>query len=179
MLIRKATIQDAEGIAYVHVKSWQAAYRRIVDQDVLDGLNIDNRIPLWKESLSDPRKDSPVYVAVKEDGRISGFASFGPERQDKKNGAGELYAIYLLPEALRQKAGTTLVIAGVTDLIDQDFSSMLVWVLAENPSRKFYERFNPFYVKEGTLTIGKKTHTEIAYRWNDLPNLLIQLKNSL
>ncbi|CEG28309.1 GNAT family N-acetyltransferase [Bacillus sp. B-jedd] len=179
MLIRKATIQDAEGIAYVHVKSWQAAYRGIVNQDVLDGLEVEQRVSLWKETLSNPHLNSPVYVAVKEDGRIIGFASFGPERQEKKNGAGELYAIYLLPEALRQKAGTRLVIAGVTELIAGNFHSMLVWVLAENPSRKFYEQFTPVYVKEETLAIGNKTHTEIAYQWNDLPNLLIQLKDKL
>ena len=57
--------------------------------------------------------------------------------------------------------------------------SILVWVLAENLSRKIYERFNPVYVKEEKLTIGLKTHTEIAYQCNDLPKLLLHLKVNL
>ena len=47
--------------------------------------------------------DSLVYVAVKENGGIIGFASFGPDRQENENGVGELYAIYLLPEALNKR----------------------------------------------------------------------------
>jgi len=46
MLIRKATIQDTEGNAYVHMKSWQAAYRGIVNQAILDGLEVEQSVSL-------------------------------------------------------------------------------------------------------------------------------------
>ncbi|RHW42534.1 hypothetical protein D1B31_02740 [Neobacillus notoginsengisoli] len=66
------------------MKNWQAAYKGMVDQEVLDGLKIDERLSLWKETLSNPIGDSPVYIEETEEGRIIGCASFGPERQDQQ-----------------------------------------------------------------------------------------------
>jgi hypothetical protein len=41
--VRAATPDDAAAVAGVHVRSWQAAYRGLIADAYLDGLNPDDR----------------------------------------------------------------------------------------------------------------------------------------
>lgn len=61
MVIRRATPEDASGIAAVHVYSWQAAYRGVVPDDFLRSLSIEDRETVWRESLED--RTSEIWVA--------------------------------------------------------------------------------------------------------------------
>jgi ribosomal protein S18 acetylase RimI-like enzyme len=166
--IRKATKDDASGIAKVHVRSWQETYQGMISQDYLDSLKVEDRKPLWEKSLSESADTSPVFVAVNPEGEIVGFASVGKERSGKFNADGELYAIYILKEYQRGKLGLRLLLAGLDDLLKQDYESMLVWVLADNESRKFYESLQPQKAGEEVVKIAGKEYIEVAYIWRDL-----------
>jgi hypothetical protein len=50
----------------------------------------------------------------------------------------------------------------------------LLWVLAENPSRKFYERLGGQLVYEKTVTIGGVPLIEVAYGWRDAHTIIEQ-----
>lgn len=52
MRIRQANITDASRIAEIHVRSWQAAYRGIMSNTLLDALPIEQRERLWRERLA-------------------------------------------------------------------------------------------------------------------------------
>ncbi len=168
MEIRKATAQDAEGIAKVHVKSWQETYQGIVSQEYLDSLKAEDRQPLWEKSLTQTAETSPVFVAVNPGGEIVGFASFGKERTGKFEADGELYAIYILEKYQRERTGTKLLQAGLEELSMQKYDSMLVWVLEDNESRKFYESLQPVKAGEEVVEIAGQEYTELAYVWNNL-----------
>ncbi len=43
MIIRPARVEDAAEMAGVHVQSWRSAYRGLVPQDFVDGLDIARR----------------------------------------------------------------------------------------------------------------------------------------
>lgn len=47
MIVRPATVDDARGVAEVHVASWQAAYAGLIDQATLDALSVDAREAMW------------------------------------------------------------------------------------------------------------------------------------
>jgi hypothetical protein len=50
---------------------------------------------------------------------------------------------------------------------------MLVWVLADNPSRGFYEQMGGRYVMEKEIVIGgDKPLQEVAYGWPDIGAIL-------
>jgi hypothetical protein len=40
--IREATLADAEGVARVHVDTWRSAYKEMVPDSYLDGLNYED-----------------------------------------------------------------------------------------------------------------------------------------
>ena len=133
-MIRRATVADARGIAEVHTRTWQAAYRHAFPAELLDGLDVGEREERWKRNLDDPRV--PVFVAD-EDG-IVGFVCVGPSRDPDCDG--ELYGIYVVPEAWGKGAGPALMEAGL-DYLRGEFSEAILWVLQDNPrARRFYER---------------------------------------
>lgn len=179
MVIRKAEVEDAPGIAEVHVESWKSAYKGIISNDYLNSLKMEDRLSLWVNNLSTAKDDAPVFVALNEEGNIVGFASFGVERENGKEKEAELYAIYLLNESKGKRLGTHLFYSGVLELIKHGFESVRVWALAENPSIKFYEKFGPRKDEIKTIQIGNAYYEEIAYQWDHINDLLIKLKNHL
>ncbi|WP_323368611.1 GNAT family N-acetyltransferase [Radiobacillus deserti] len=136
MMIRKATDSDAKGISKVHVESWKTTYRDILPHDYLEQLSYKDREQRWLDNM----KNSSVFVAEDELGKIVGFANGGKERTGTYNVKGELYAIYLLKDYQRKGIGKKLLKAVTKELLKQNLTSMLVWVLRDNASREFYEK---------------------------------------
>jgi len=169
--IRKAVVADAAAIARVHVDSWRTAYRGIISDSYLATLSYDQRRNGWKDVIENER--SFVFVAEEErPGLIVGFVNGGKERSKNSDYTGELGSIYLLEDYRGQGIGQRLVITLVKKLIESGNNSMLVWVLAKNPYRKFYEKLGGKYVRAQQIEIGGSSYEEIAYGWKDLRPIL-------
>jgi ribosomal protein S18 acetylase RimI-like enzyme len=165
--IRPATAHDAAAIANVHVESWRTTYKGIVPDDFLAGLSDAPREQIWRQVLINPGSPSFVYVAEGGRGQVVGFVSGGPERRGHPVYTGELYAIYLLAAYQGQGIGRQLVRSLTSRLRREGLTALLLWVLAENPSRIFYERLGGRPVEEKTVTIGGVPLVEVAYGWLD------------
>jgi GNAT superfamily N-acetyltransferase len=172
MRIRTATVADAAAIANVHVDSWRTTYNGIVPDDFLAKLSYEGRQRFWRDILSEPASRTLVYVAEGTSGHVIGFASGGPERSGDTVYTGELYAIYLLDRWQRQGIGRQLTVAVVERLIQAGLASLLIWVLAENRSRRFYEALGGQQVYEKPVTIGGAPLVEVAYGWLDARTLI-------
>jgi ribosomal protein S18 acetylase RimI-like enzyme len=132
---RDAVPSDAPAIAHVHVETWRGAYAHAFPADYLAALDPARRARFWRETVE---RGDDVLVAER-DGRVVGFASVGPSPGD--DGArGELYAIYVLPEAWGTGMGRELLTAAVDRLTARGFAEAILWVLEDNPrARRFYE----------------------------------------
>ncbi len=159
VLIRAAVLEDAAVIARIHVASWRETYREIIPEAYLDQLSAENREAGWRKSLT----EGPVFVALDQTNEVIGFANGGPSRGSKGT-EGELYALYLLKTHQGQGTGKRLFEHVLEDLRQQGFSSCLVHVLADNPSRFFYERFGGRLVFEQRIERGGKQLMEYTYR---------------
>jgi len=171
--IRKAEPVDAAGIARVHVDSWRTTYRGLLPEELLARLSYENREHNWHQMLTATGDQGFVYVAEVETDdpqaqRIVGFASGGFERTLNPDYPGELYAIYLLSEYQRLGIGRGLVKTAAQRLLADGYPAMLIWVLHENPARKFYEALGGQYLFEKSIQIGSFTQIEVAYGWKDL-----------
>lgn len=141
-LVRPATLADADGIAVVHVRSWQSVYRGKMPQDYLDGLDPARRSEAWRQIMqqASPARDG-VLVAEAEDGGIVGFASFGPARDGDTDPrvTGEVFAIYADPRALGTGTGRALMGGAVAELARLGYAGAILWVLDTNDrARRFY-----------------------------------------
>jgi HAD superfamily hydrolase (TIGR01509 family) len=170
--IRAARLDDAAAIAGVHIDSWRSTYRGIVPDDYLALLSHETRTRMWSRGLSDAESRNCCYVAEEPSGEIIGFASGGPERTGDPEYAGELSGIYLLESHQRQGIGRRLVQVVVERLAQAGLHSMLVWVLADNRSRGFYEALDGELVREGKIEIGGVGFDKVAYGWSDTAVIL-------
>jgi GNAT superfamily N-acetyltransferase len=140
-LVRAARPADARPVAEVHVASWRHAYRGLLPDEYLERLSVDDREAMWFGAFADPEPKSGVFVA-EVDGRIVGFASFGPSRdEDVPDGTGEVPAIYVEPAALGTGMGRELFEAATLALRRAGFAKATLWVLEANAlARRFYEK---------------------------------------
>ena len=168
MLIREAILDDAEGIARVHVDSWRTTYKDIVPDSYLQQLSYEQRAENWSRGIG----HNALYVAEDENGKIVGFATGGKERTGKYDADGELYAIYLLQDVQGKGIGKKLTQVIAKSLKEEGFSSMLVWVLDRNSSKAFYESLGGQPIDEMMVNIGGEEFKEIAYFWDNLETLL-------
>src|SRR5262249_27493016 len=150
----EALVEDAAGIARVHVITWRHAYRGQIPDSILDGLSIERRVQGWTAQLGDPRPKAHTLIALDGDQGV-GFCSVGSSREaDADDSAGDLYAIYVDPRFMGKGIGSALLAESVRHLRADGFTHATLWVLASNtPSRHFYEH-------HGWLADGKsKTET--------------------
>ena len=169
-VVRAARPADAAAIARVQVDTWRTQYRGLVPDAFLAGLSYEQGTQRWAQRLADPHSAQFVYVA--EDGEVVGFASGGPGRDADPEYAGELYAIYILAARQGRGIGRRLVQAVAERLAQAGIHSMLVWVLAANPSRRFYEALGGQAVRQRPIEFGGLTHDEVGYGWTDTTILL-------
>ncbi len=174
MKIRPTIHTDAAGIARVHVDTWRAAYRGIVPDDYLASLSYDTRAAFWERTISNPFTPTFVHTAEETDGDIVGFASGGPTRDDVPGYEGELYAIYVLPQAQGKGVGHMLVKAVAQTLNERGITTMMLLVLKDNaPSRAFYESMGGILLEgEEQSELGGVVLTEVKYGWPDTKILL-------
>ena len=167
-ILRPAGVKDAEGIAYVHITAWQETYGGLMPDSVLDTLSVERRAREWRETLQDEASTYHPTVVAQVDKQIVGFANYGREREGDPQFKGELFAIYVLKRFQGQGIGRGLIRAAANELLALNLSSMLVWVLSDNPYQKFYERLGGMYVREKPIQFGDVLLLEKAYGWADI-----------
>ena len=166
-MLRSALPSDAQAIAHVHIRSWQAAYRDLMPADYLHslGATLARREAFWSRSIESG--ESNVVVA-ELDTQVVGWICIGAGRDEDAvvGESGEVMAIYVLAEHWHTGVGLALWQAGVQQLIAQDFQRLTLWVLAGNERAiRFYRRAGCVEEagSERTLERGGVTLVEVRY----------------
>ncbi len=182
--LRPARPDDAPALAQVHWDSWVAAYRDVLPQASFDELPLARRERTWRRAAErmqlEPAARTGLTLAESA-GRVLGFASRGPLRITGNGtgdgGAGdggvtprtddvigELYAIYLAPDAFRRGIGRALFEDSRAALREAGFASMRLWVLAPNRAAiAFYEAMGGTRHESSTFTTHGVTIEEYCY----------------
>jgi GNAT superfamily N-acetyltransferase len=167
--IRPARIDDAAGIAFVHVESWRTTYAGIVPEDYLASLSVELRAESWREWL---QAGTTLSFVAEDDSGIFGFASAGRLREAIEGYDSELYAIYLLQREQKKGVGRLLVRELAEALRNSGFTSLIVWVLARSPAVGFYAHLGGAQVTAKEIEIGGVRLTEIALGWPSFDDIL-------
>lgn len=160
-------MDDAEAIERIRVETWRATYRGLLPDGLIDQLqpNVERR----RERLRSLSSSELNFVAV-ENSDVVGYAFAGPERSRDPDYRGEVYAIYVLPDAQGRGHGRALIHECARELAAVGMTALLIWVLRENQiGRGFYERLGGTPIREKPLEEfpGAENHIEIAYGWKD------------
>jgi ribosomal protein S18 acetylase RimI-like enzyme len=153
MDVRPAGRADADQVAEVHVRSWQAGYKGLLPDDHLAGLRPEERARRYRFDDPDPSQPK-TFVAV--DGEvILGFVTTGPSTNHEDERTGEVFALYVDPPHWRRGVGRALISDARRRLCEQGFGEAVLWVLAGN------ERADRFYRLDGWGPDGSRRRAEV------------------
>lgn len=149
---------DRMMISKVYEESWKSAYKGIVPQEYLDSIPQGN----WATNIDNSNLKTLVCT---DNGKIVGTSSFYESRLEQFQGFGEIVSIYLLPNYVRKGYGKALMKSALSELKQQGYENVFLWVLEENiKASGFYEKLG-FLPTDDFLqnTIGGKNLREVRY----------------
>jgi ribosomal protein S18 acetylase RimI-like enzyme len=150
---RAAVNGDAHAIARIHVISWQAAYRGLMPDELLDKLSIARREAGWQSAID--RGQPKIVVAIAESADMLGWTAFGRCRDaGTPASTAELWAIYVDPAHWSRGVGHALWNAARASLADDGYEDVIVWTLRDNErALRFYAAVG-FVVDAGAVKPG-------------------------
>lgn len=133
IVIREATIDDAEQKGRVHYKSWIETYTGLMSDEYLDKMKVENCINI-------ARKYPENTLVAQINNEIVGFACYGQCKDTDMNDYGEIIAIYILKDYQKQGIGKMLMEACMNKL--DCYNKICLWVLNTNYNAiGFYKKF--------------------------------------
>ncbi len=166
--LRRGIVEDAAGIAAVFVETWRDTYPGMLPDRVLVRMSDEAQATYWARLLSARRPSEFVQVAIGgAKGAIAGFGSAGPARSGAAR-QGEIYTLYIRPNWQNQGLGRGLICALFQGLRERGCKSAMLWVLAANPSRFFYEAMGGQRAFEQVERLWGMDVPQIGYHWPDL-----------
>ncbi len=170
--IRRAVPGDARGIASAHVETWRSAYAGILPDQVIVQMSVDDKAAAWRQLIQRQDAVDAVIVAEIDDDTIVGFASCGPAGPEAMpDYDGEIHTLYVLPDWQEQGIGRALLCGCLRVLGAAEIAAAYLWVLADNPSRFFYQAMGGKRIGERDERLWGTTVHEVAYGWPDLSAL--------
>jgi ribosomal protein S18 acetylase RimI-like enzyme len=174
--IRPARLQDARAIARIEVETWRTTYPGMLPDRVLLRMSAERQAGTWAGFVR--HRPGDVLVAEQQQaasGRsdaVVGFGNCGPQRDAVLGYAGEVYTLYIAPEAQGCGSGRLLLLGLFARLVQSGHRSALIWVVRANPARFFYERLGGKLVLHRPIPLGGAPIEAVAYGWTDLPALI-------
>ena len=171
-VIRRATLDDAEAIARIHLISWRQSIAVILtsEQVGLKNLDQDHQHKLWERRLDVEENQSRyTVVAENEAGEVIGYATGRDNHTAIRDYDAELHQIYILPDSQGHGIGKQLVQALTRELYKAGYQSLIVWVIPDNPAVRFYrDGLGGQYLDERIIPDGDGILKEDAYGWPDI-----------
>lgn len=171
-LIRKATVDDAYGIAFVNVHTWYTTYQWLIPNKILEKRlqSIEERAQKIKESILN-KEYSHFVVKNKESEEIIGMCTYGPSRNEEYPDSWEIYAFYILKEYQKLGVGKSLFLAWIQELLNLWYNNMIINVLEWNNAIWFYQKFGWIVVWERHEPCGKIMIKENVLFFKDIKNI--------
>ena len=165
--LRPAGLGDEAAILAVQAASWRATYTGLLPEAVFPRADDAGRLRFWRDVLL--TGTTATRVAVTAEGAVTGFVSCGPTRDPNLPADGEIYALYLRPEAQGAGLGRRLFHAAAHILRARGAARLGLWVLAANArAQGFYAHLG------GTPGLRQRSvedgvaFDEIAYVWEPI-----------
>ena len=168
MRYRRAALADAAAIASVETITWDATYRGLIPDSVIEHRTLEHRTGVWTAVLSQSSGNQlTVFVVEDAPGKVVGFCDGGRPEYPYPGYDVEIIGLYVLPDFQHQGCGTELFQRVAADLRKSGGHSLIVWVLHNSKYRRFYERRGGRYLCDRTVDFGKPLVVS-GYGWPDM-----------
>lgn len=164
VLIRPAVMADAAAIADAQIRCWRWAYRGILRDEFLNGLNPEENTRNWQERLADGTQASWVGVV---EGNVQGMIVAAAAHWPDMPVNGMVRTFYIAPEATRMGLGRRLWEAASTHLRARGHDGLYVMVMEANRiGRSFYEKSGGIrHLGDFTIALDGVERPDCCYYW--------------
>ena len=136
--IRKVKQGDADTLAYIQTESWKAAFKVIIDADMLDKCTNIDKARLMYQRLLDDNKGNGYILTV--DNKPHCIAYWDKARDFELGLKAELICIHSLPNNWHKGFGSKMMDMVLEDIKKSGYSEVVLWVFRDNlRARVFYE----------------------------------------
>lgn len=134
--VRKAIIEDASRLGYVHYYAWLETYTGLINETYLAKLSTEKSTEMFKRM-----RCQNTFVAIVNDEIVGFCGAYGNGRDADLQDSGEIQGIYVLREFQRQSIGKQLLEFAIKELAKQGYKHVYLWVLSTNQQAiDFYEK---------------------------------------
>ena len=168
--VRRAQENDALSIAQLYIETWQSSYAGILPDHVL--INMDPQKSMVTFARTIKQSSEIILVAKESNLGIVGMGSVGQNRTKDNEHLGEVYTLYIHPDHQNKGIGKKLLSELFKELTRKNINSAVIWVLANNPSRFFYEAVGGKLISVKDVELWNVLLKEYSYGWNNLKSTL-------
>ncbi len=166
-----------------HVAAWRSAYAGILPETYLAKLSAVREAASYQSGIAARANGHAAFVAIADEadtpegirtppgGLVVGFVTGGRSRRPEL-ADGEVETLYVLDDWRERGLGRRLMRAMAAHLHALHCRNALVWVLADNPSRWFYERIGGRTVALQAICVAGQDVTQQAMLWEPVESLL-------
>ncbi len=137
--IRWAQLEDVRDLGFVHSVSYRAAYKGIIPEEYLNLYTPIERERYYYNALIQGTEQ--IAIILVDNKAVGCLILKACSDIDLQQSAGEISAIYLLPNCMGMGLGKHLLNWGINKLKELGYGIAVLWVLKDNKNAiRFYER---------------------------------------
>ncbi len=139
---RQANVSDARSIARLNIETYRVAFRGVLPDAHLDGLNVDSRAETWEQRMASTESTRHHCIVADSELGIVGFVAVAPTRDadEDRNSVGEVVAIYVHPDHWNRGIGRKLMSRAIASLRHVGHVQASIWTFeGTERARRFYE----------------------------------------
>lgn len=168
--IKKLREEEAEEKIDINIKVWWTTYRGLIPDEIIAKLQTKTkeRIERQKQTIREKNNTYGIYV----DGKLVGYSSYGPARDENYKDSCEIYSCYILEEYQRLHLGRKVVIKILEDFIQEGYKTMITKCLVGNPANKFHEAIGGDFRNHTEIDLLGERFLENVYYHEDIKKSL-------
>lgn len=165
IIIRNIKKEDIETVVDIQINGWKTAYKGIIDDNTLNGIN---RIEKIEKRKRDYKQNGFIVAELNKE--IVGSCRYIDRNNfytDITDIDCELLSIYVKPELKFKGIGTKLFEFVINEFKNKHKKKMILWCLKDNEqSKRFYTKMGGKIVKEKIINIEGKEYKEVGFIYN-------------
>lgn len=168
--IKKLREEEAEEKIDINIKVWWTTYRGLIPDEIIAKLQTKTkeRIERQKQTIREKNNTYGIYV----DGKLVGYSSYGPAKDENYKDSCEIYSCYILEEYQRLHLGRKVVIKILEDFIQEGYKTMITKCLVGNPANKFHEAIGGDFRNHTEIDLLGERFLENVYYHEDIKKSL-------
>jgi ribosomal protein S18 acetylase RimI-like enzyme len=139
VLVREATVADADSVGEVHAEAFRVAHRDVFDRGWLDHF-VEQRRNLWVSRMFGREHARNTLLLAERGDRVAAFVYYGPHSDGSPDG--EILECCARPEVWGHGVAATVLDTAWESLRESRFRRVRLWTMAgANRARHFYTSF--------------------------------------